>query len=201
MNKKNDLLETGRKAQKKKTRKQLLQSAQDLLSLGKPFSLEDVAKHSNTSRATVYRYFSNIDVLCSEAGLDIHTKSPDTLFDEFQHLSIIERIIAIQNYYNQLALDNEMAFRTYLSVYLKDDKSATRGSRRVESLKLALSPVRDQIQKKEYHHLIHSATILMGIEPMIAAKDVCQLSNEKAIETLKWTLQILLEKTILNKVQ
>ena len=74
-------LNTGRQSQKKKTRQNILETTQKLLSKGQKFTLEDVAKHSNTSRATVYRYFSNIDILCSEASIDINTKSYAQKYD------------------------------------------------------------------------------------------------------------------------
>lgn len=190
-------LNTGRQTQKKKTRQKILDSAQNLMTIGKPFSLEDVAKHSNTSRATVYRYFSNIDILCSEAGIDIHTKSPEKLVEECNHLPITEQILYIQNYYNKLAIDNEAAFRKYLSIYLKEDysnqKNSVRGARRASALILALQPFKRKISKNNYQNLIASATALMGIEPLITTKDVCKLSNNDAKSALSWGLEMLLK--------
>lgn len=190
-------LNTGRQTQKKKTRQKILDSAQNLMTIGKPFSLEDVAKHSNTSRATVYRYFSNIDILCSEAGIDIHTKSPEKLVEECNHLPITEQILYIQNYYNKLAIDNEAAFRKYLSIYLKEDysnqKNSVRGARRASALILALQPFKRKISKNNYQNLIASATALMGIEPLITTKDVCKLSNNDANSALSWGLEMLLK--------
>jgi hypothetical protein len=189
-------LSTGRQSQKRQTRQKLLRTAQILLAKGQPFTLEDVAKQSNTSRATVYRYFSNIDILCSEAGIDINTKSPETLVEESKHLTLIDQILFIQDYYNQLSLDNEAAFRKYLSVYLKEDfltlQKSVRGARRTTTLELALKPYKKQLGK-DYQNIITSSTILMGIEPMITAKDVCKLKNDKVKKSLSWAL-----KTILN---
>jgi hypothetical protein len=164
---------------------------------GKSYSLEDVAEHSNTSRATVYRYFSNIDILCSEAGIDINTKPPEELVEECKHLPIIEQVLYIQDYYNQLAIDNEIAFRKYLSVYLKEDyskkKKLVRGARRTATLKLILEPYKEKMGGKNYKNLINSATSLMGIEPLITTKDVCKLSNNEAKKTLAWGLELILK--------
>lgn len=190
-------LNTGRQLQKKKTRQKILDSAQNLMTKGKLFSLEDVAEHSNTSRATVYRYFSNIDILCSEAGIDINTKPPEKLVQECNHKPIIEQILYIQDYYNQLAIDNEVAFRKYLSVYLKENyskqKKLVRGARRTAALKLVLEPYKGKIGYKNYKNLIASATSLMGIEPLITTKDVCKLSNNDARKTLAWGLEMILK--------
>ena len=193
---KNMSLDTGRKTQKKKTRQKLLETTQKLLSTGKSFNLEDVAKHSNTSRATVYRYFSNIDILCSEAGIDIKTKTPESLVEECKDLPIIEQILFIQEYYNQLTINNEGAFRKYLSVYLKEDysdtKKSVRGARRTATLELALKPFKSKLGKN-YQNLIATATALMGIEPMITSKDVCNFDNNQAKKSLTWALKTILE--------
>lgn len=189
-------LDTGRSKQKQKTRAKILDATQKLLKKGQVHSLEEVAQTAGISRATIYRYFSNIDTLCSEAGLVIHTKSPVTLFQEFKHLTVIDRILFIQEYFNDLSLKNEMAFRNYLSIYLKEEsletKRSTRGSRRVASLKLALIPLKNQLDVETYNRIIAISTSLMGIEPLISAKDVCELNNEEAKETLKWGLEIIL---------
>ena len=201
---KNMSLTTGRQSQKRKTRQKLLETAQGLLSKGLSFTLEDVAQHSNTSRATVYRYFSNIDILCSEAGIDIHTKSPETLVHESKHLSVIDQILFIQDYYNQLAIDNEPAFRKYLSVYLKEDFSSSqkslRGARRTAALELALEPYKNQLGE-DFQNIITSVTVLMGIEPMITAKDVCKLKSKPAKQSLAWALKTLLENFDLKNLK
>lgn len=197
-------LNTGRQSQKKKTRQNILETTQKLLSKGQKFTLEDVAKHSNTSRATVYRYFSNIDILCSEASIDINTKSPETLFEECKHLPLTNQILYIQDYYNQLSIDNEVAFRKYLSIYLKEDfsdtKKSIRGARRTAALELVLSPYKKQLGK-DYKNLIVSATTLMGIESLITTKDVCLLKNSTAKKTLCWALETLLKNFDLKKLE
>lgn len=189
-------LDTGRSQQKLKTRAKILETTQDLMQKGQAKSLEYVANTAGISRATIYRYFSNINTLCSEAGLDIHTKSPVTLFQEVKHLSVMDRVLYIQNYFNDLFLENEPAFRTYLSLYLKEDidnsKRSSRGARRIAALKLALIPVQNQLDNMTYEKLIIVSTVLMGTEPLIATKDVCNLNNSDSKETLKWGLEIIL---------
>ena len=189
-------LDTGRSEQKQKTRRKILDTTKDLLHKGEKLSLEDVAKASKISRATIYRYFSNIDILCSEASLDIFTLSTETIFQEIKHLPIIERILYIQNYFNDLAINNEPAFRKYLSIYLNEDasikKESLRGSRRTAALKLALIPYKSDLDPAIYNHIINVSTSLMGIEPIITTKDVCCLDSEEAKESLAWGLKIIL---------
>ncbi len=192
----NFVLNSGRKAQKQKTRLKILNTTQELLKQGVNFNLEDVAKASNISRATIYRYFSNIDLLCSEASLDLLTNSTENTFLETQHLPIIDRILYIQDYFNELALNNEAAFRKYLSIYLKEDDSyktqISRNSRRLAALKLALIPYRNQIEKDVYNKLLSVSTALMGIEPIITSKDLCNLNDRETKASLTWGLRIIL---------
>lgn len=195
-------LDTGRSKQKQKTRQKILDTTNALLQKGQNLSLEDVAKASGISRATIYRYFSNIDILCSEASLDVFTQSTATIFQETKDLPFIERILYIQDYFNDLALNNEPGFRKYLSIYLREDttnkKESIRGSRRTAALKLALVPYRDQLDSTVYNHLITTATALMGIEPIITSKDVCGLDNQNTKNSLAWGLKTILESVFKN---
>ena len=75
-------LKTGRTKQKLGTRNLILKTAQKFLNEGSDFNLEDIAKEAGISRATVYRYFSNIDILAAEAGLDIKTKHPTEIYED-----------------------------------------------------------------------------------------------------------------------
>ncbi|WNH08553.1 TetR/AcrR family transcriptional regulator [Thalassobellus suaedae] len=189
-------LNSGRKVQKQKTRLKILNTTQELLKQNQNLSLEDVANASNISRATIYRYFSNIDLLCSEASLAILTNSTENTFLESQHLPIIDRILYIQDYFNELALNNEAAFRKYLSIYLKEDNSyktqISRSSRRMAALKLALIPYRNQIDRDVYNKLLSVSTALMGIESIITSKDICNLNNRETKASLAWGLRIIL---------
>ncbi|MFI1744822.1 TetR/AcrR family transcriptional regulator [Thalassobellus sediminis] len=189
-------LNSGRKAQKQKTRLKIINTTQELIKQGINLSIEDVVKASSISRATIYRYFSNIDLLCSEASLELLTNSTENTFLDTQHLPIIDRILYIQDYFNELALNNEAAFRKYLSIYLKEDDSyktqLTRNSKRMAALKLALIPYRNQIDRDVYNKLLSVSIALMGIEPIMTSKDLCHLNDRETKASLAWGLRIIL---------
>ncbi|MFV8226306.1 TetR/AcrR family transcriptional regulator [Christiangramia aquimixticola] len=189
----------GRTEQKMQTRHRILQGAQSLLAKGVDFTLEDVAKEVDISRATIYRYFSNIDVLAAEAGLDFNTKSSEEINEKIQDLELTEAILAIQKYYNDLAKEQEAGFRKFLSATLAlPENQKTRGGRRVNTLNLLFEERGVNISKKDRENIINIATVLMGIEPLISSKDVCGLNNEKSGELLKWGLDHIL-KSVFNK--
>ncbi|NNG10489.1 MAG: TetR/AcrR family transcriptional regulator [Arenibacter sp.] len=194
-------IDSGRKKQKLKTRNTLLKTTQKLLANGNDFSLEDVAKKAKVSRATIYRYYSNIDVLSAEAGLDLNTESPETIINNLKHLDIQEQLVAIQAYFNQLTVDHEAAFRKYLSIVLASDSPiAKRGARRPKTLQMALAQNNLGLDEAQCQNLIHIATVLMGIEAFVVTNDVCGLSKQDAMKTLQWGLEMVLHGIMATKL-
>jgi AcrR family transcriptional regulator len=194
---KENYISKGRKKQKQKTRQLILKSTQKLIEKGVVFSLEDVAKMAGISRATVYRYFSNVEVLSIEAGLDINTLNSQEVLKNALTGGLSETILNIQAYYNQFGLDNEVSFRTYLSAMLNPGNTVTeRGARRVQTLSMAFEEFKVDLPKETMEKVINVATVLMGIEALIVAKDVCGLKDKKAKETLRWGLSQLLKSVL-----
>jgi AcrR family transcriptional regulator len=186
----------GRVKQKLKTRMQILEAAKVLMSKKRNITLEGVAQEANVSRATIYRYFPNIELLYSEASLDIHYSSPNALFEEVKDMSLSGRILKVQSYYNQLAQDHELIFRRYLSAVLNESivsKKKIRGARRVATMELVLDSFKKEMSGKNLQNLKNIASILMGIDSLIVAKDVCGLSNKEADDTLKWGIEMILK--------
>lgn len=194
----NDYIKTGRTNQKIETRSNILINAQYFINNGLEFNLEDIAKRSGISRATIYRYFSNVDILAAEAGLDVNTKSSETIFESLQAKTLEDKILEIQDYYNTLAIDHEKLFRKYISAVL-DSSTPTpkRGARRKKTLQLVLENT--NYTPKEKEDLSNLLTILMGIEPLIVTKDVCGLNNSESTELMKWGLELLLKGFIISK--
>ncbi|WP_298527668.1 TetR/AcrR family transcriptional regulator [uncultured Christiangramia sp.] len=190
-------IQKGRKTQKLKTRDKILRSTQKLLEKNKDISLEDVAKEADISRATIYRYYSSIDVLAAEAVLDLNTKSSEDLYDEVAGKDLEEAILSMQDYYNQLTIDNESGFRKYMSVVLNNDHSdKMRGARRKKSLMMLLDSKAQHMSAEEKENLANIATVLIGVEAFVVTKDVCGLNNEKSKKLLNWGMERLLESIL-----
>ena len=189
---KDNYINTGRTNQKLETRNKILINAQYFLNHGLEFNLEDIAKRTGVSRATIYRYFSNADILAAEAGLDVSTKSPESICENLKGKTIDNKILGIQDYYNTLALDHEKLFRKYISAVL-DTSTLTpkRGARRKKTLQLVLEKTNYTHNEKE--DISNLFTILMGIEPLIVTKDVCGLNNSESKKLLKWGMELLLK--------
>ena len=192
---KDQFLKEGRINQKLQTRSEILKSAQVLLNKERQITLEKVAEHAGISRATIYRYFSNIELLTTEALLHTHFLRPDELQKKVEGMSMEETVHALQQHYNVISQEHELVFRRYLSVTLKESiisKKKLRGARRVEALKLALKPFEGLLSKEDHKRLIHISTLLMGIDALLVCKDVCELNNDEANELLEWALDLIL---------
>lgn len=192
-------LKSGRVNQKLQTRALILEAANTLMKGKKNISLELVAAKANVSRATIYRYFPKVELLITEASLDIYYESPDKLIEKTEDMSLHARIAFIQQYYNKLAIDHELAFRRYLSAVLKESitsKRKVRGARRYEAMKKVLQPYEKEFSKQNLENLSCIAVILMGIDPVIVAKDVCGLSSKQSDEVLRWGLDMILKGVV-----
>lgn len=191
-------LGTGRRNQKLKTRDRILECTQEIIGTKKEFTLEDVAKHANISRATIYRYYSSIEVLAAEAILDLNTKSSEEIIEEVKNLDLKQAILAIQEYYNDLTIDHEAGFRKYMSVVLNAEQGMKmRGARRRKTLLMLLQERRKDMSLEEMEKLANLATVLMGIEPFVVTKDVCHLDNKQSKEVLHWGLEKFLETVLI----
>ncbi|MCW9036468.1 TetR/AcrR family transcriptional regulator [Altibacter sp.] len=185
-----EYIRTGRTNQKLETRNIILKTAQIFLNKGLDFNLEDIAKEAGISRATVYRYFSNIDILAAEAGLDISTKDPSEIYEDLKGNDLEKKVLEIQHYYNRLAVDHEKLFRKYISAVLDANTSTPkRGARRKKTLELVLKDSNFSTEEKQ--KLSNLLTIFMGIEPLIVAKDVCGLNNTESMEIMEWGMKLL----------
>lgn len=194
----------GRVKQKLQTRFVILNAAKALMQEEKNITLEDVAKEANISRATMYRYFSNLDLLFAEATLDLNHKSPEEIFAEVKDIPFAERIFHIQDHYNELAQENEIAFRRYLIAVLSESissKEQLRGARRVNALNLALEPYKNTLTEETFKKLISISSVLMGIDALVICKDVCKLDNAATNETLRWALEMILKGISLEESQ
>ena len=193
---KEKFLKEGRVNQKLQTRSLILKSARDILNRESKISLETVAEHAGISRATIYRYFSNIELLTTEALLHAHFLSPEELRDQVEGQSLEETLHALQSHYNKMSRENELVFRRYLSASLIEainSNKKTRGGRRVEALKLALKPFEKLMSKTDLERLVNIATLLMGIDALLVCKDVCGLDNSGTDELLEWALDLILD--------
>lgn len=184
----------GRTSQKERTRRAILDGARQLLSEGAPVTVAAAAERHGVSKATAYRYFSDPDILVSEAMLDIEVKSYEDITRNAN--SLRERLLAINLYFLDLALENEMGFRQFLGRTLTVSASGTdnvrRGARRISMYRQALADDDRGLPRKDQDALVRALAPATGIEAMTALLDVAGAEPEQAREAVSaMTLAIL----------
>ena len=71
-----------------------------------------------------------------------------------------------------------------------------RGARRKKTLLKLLQERQVNMKSAEIERLANLVTVLMGIEPFVVTKDVCNLNNDQSKDVLSWGLEQILEKVL-----
>ncbi|MDR7145820.1 TetR/AcrR family transcriptional regulator [Rhizobium sp. BE258] len=186
--------------QKRRTRSELLRAARQIVERGGHPSVADVADLAGISRATAYRYFSTPDEIIREAVLDgvadVISIEPAT-----QGAGVNEaeaRTDKLVSDIFRMILGNESVFRALLGNSVTGQSQVRRGGRRIPWLKEALSPLQGRIASKQLDKLIHALSLVTGIESVVVMRDICELEQDEAEKTLRWTAKAIL-KAALNE--
>lgn len=189
----------GREKQRGRTRKALLEAAQRLAAQGKAPTITELAEAADISRRTAYRYFPTQEQLLTEIGLE-HTRpaisaalaKAATKSDPEDAFDIV--VQAVQ----RAAFQNEALLGTMLRLSLdrrqgqESPGEPVRGTRRVEWIEAALAPLDQQLSRQEFARLVSALTLCVGIEAVIALRDIRALSPEESIEVSRWTARALI---------
>ena len=196
-------LDSGRISQKLKTRQSLIDATRDLLAKNKPFTIDDVAKEALVSRATVYRYFSNLDTLILEAGVIPHSTTGNIdVFKEMKGAPVVERISHFQKLMHGYIQSNELPFRKFLAVIITQNSKGhtqTRGGWRLKYIEEALAPRRHEISPEAYDNLVIALATMIGIESFIVGKDVCKKEEKEIRNSMNWAVRQLVNSVFMEE--
>jgi AcrR family transcriptional regulator len=171
-----------RTAQKRRTREAILAGARELLGEGATVTVAEAAKRQGISRATAYRYFQDPAALAAEAGLAVEVDDYATVVDGAE--TVRDKLLAINLYMIELTLENEVAFRQFLSKSLdatskeKNQNAHRRGARRTSMYEEALEPVLDHIGHDVAQRLKNALAATTGVEALVALMDVAGVEKE-----------------------
>ncbi len=181
--------------QKQRTRAALLKAARELMERQPAPTLQEIADHATISRATAYRYYSDVAVLLQEAALDgiaqqieqleLFAPADAKLSVEVRVLRNVERIF-------DFVLENETMFRIFLRGVVAGEDRPDRGARRTRWLAQALGPERVRLPGKMFDRVVYALSLLTGIETVVVTRDVCGLSVKDSRELVQWTARAIL---------
>lgn len=194
-------LESGRSAQKLRTRQALLAAARALMARGVPVTVTAAAAEAGISKASAYRYFTTPETLTMEAALDGAFASPAEVVGDATEVR--DRVRRVHRYLADAARAQERGFRLYLAKSLEASAQAgpgsapqLRGGRRLAMYELALAPLRARMPAGDLAVLVHALSGATGLEAWLALKDVCRLEDAEASRITALTVEAILDRLL-----
>jgi len=203
---------TGRERQKQRTRTALIEAYVGLVREGGSPSVAQVAEAAQVSVATAYRYFPDIRSLQVDASVAARHTMPDYQAvlaaagdDPLVRIEAVVRAIATWQ------LGDEAMWRRIQQATLErwfaqaernglDEQGQVeepiRSSGRQDVVRQALAPLEAHLSAAEFDRLTGAVMLTCGVEAMISARDVAQLSPEEATETMVWAARTLVQSAL-----
>ncbi|MGW3205599.1 TetR/AcrR family transcriptional regulator [Streptomyces sp. NPDC001135] len=192
----------GRRNQKLRTRRALIDAAVALLREGRTVTIAEAAETARVSTATAYRYFSHPSDLLLEARTlmrapDVLTGLPDEPAERLD--AVVSRIADEQ-------LGDEVMWRAVLRASLDRWQQVDKGERagdlpfrnrtRLDLTHSALEPLADVLPPAEHRRLTMAVMLVYGVEALVSTRDACGLDADEAKEVMRWAAGALLESAL-----
>jgi AcrR family transcriptional regulator len=196
----------GRVAQRRRTRRAIVDAAAALLGAGKSPTVADVAQAADVSRRTVYMYFPTLEQLLVDAALgSISRDTVDAALDALDAKGVVnveQRIDTLARAMQSLSIETEQQGRTIMRLtadgHSKGTEQATprRGYRRVEWVERALSPARGRLSPARFERLVSAVSLVVGFEAFVVQRDIRGLSLDDATELSAWSARALVRAAL-----
>jgi AcrR family transcriptional regulator len=201
-------VETGRVAQRRRTRKAIIQATMDMIAQGQTPNIADVARAADVSRRTIYMYFPTLDQLLVDATLGALSEATvESVFAPSEQDEDVEARVdlLVKTLLRQLDDETERLGRTLirLTVETPGDQlppaSPRRGYRRVEWIERAIAPLRPQLDPPRFERLISALALVTGWEAMLVLRDIRNLDRTQEEDVATWAARALV-RAALNDV-
>lgn len=190
-----------RGAQRRRTRRAIVDATIGLIAAGKTPSVNDVAEAADVSRRTVYLYFPTFDHLLIDATLGALSQAPvsralegDTIADangRVKHL--VHALIAVTPEIERLGRTLIRLTVETGSPALASEGLPRRGYRRIEWIESAIGPLRNELSDTAFRRLVCALAMVIGWEALIVQRDVCGLSAAEGEDLSLWAARALMK--------
>jgi AcrR family transcriptional regulator len=189
----------GREAQRRRTRKAIVDATMTLLDRGDTPSVDQIAVAADVSRRTVYLHFPSLDQLLldatvgllSEGGVDAVLERAMQGKDAADRMDALAREL-LKQADATLHLGRQLI---RLSVARADDgpgsRHPRRGYRRTEWIERALEPARDKLTGQQFERLVSALSLVLGWEAIIVLRDIRGVSAAQEAATVRWAARTL----------
>jgi len=177
----------GRAAQRRRTRRAIVEATSRLLATGADPSVNDIAAAADVSRRTIYTYFPTLDQLLLDATIGAMNVDVEAAIDASGEPDVRDRIATLVAVLSDGMADSLPLGRKLIRLTV-DAPSAgdgpRRGYRRVAWIERALEPIRPRLSQGRFERLVSALSVVIGWEAFIVLFDVRGLSADQARETL-----------------
>ena len=177
----------GRAAQRRRTRKAIVEAAGRLLAAGTDPSINDIAAAADVSRRTIYTYFPTLDQLLLDAAIGAMNVNVEAAMDATGELDARARIAALIGVLSDGMADTLPLGRKLIKLTVDAppaDGGPKRGYRRITWIERALEPVRPRLAPDRFEQLVSVLAVMIGWEAFIVLYDVRGLTTDQARETI-----------------
>ncbi|WP_040689651.1 TetR/AcrR family transcriptional regulator [Nocardia vinacea] len=177
-------LTSGRVAQRRRTRKAIVDASMTLLNRGIEPSVNDIAAAADVSRRTVYLHFPTLDQLMLDATIGLLSANTDEALTNIHsadpRVRIAELVRAMGAEITELLPMGRRLVK--LTVDPPAEDAPRHGHRRVRWIEWALEPLRDRMPQRQFDDLVSSIALVVGWEAFIVLIDVRGLEPGAAVE-------------------
>ncbi len=197
-----------RVAQKRRTRKAIVDATIALLARGETPSVNDVAAAADVSRRTIYLYFPSFDQLLIDATVGaLSQASVDRAIEQApageDDEARVERMVrALHHVTPEVERLGRALIRLTVDAKAQPSRDGDgdgmprRGYRRIEWIESALSPWRERVDSARWRRLVCALAMVVGWEALIVQRDVCGLTASEGEELSVWAAYALLRATL-----
>ncbi|HEY7429108.1 MAG TPA: TetR/AcrR family transcriptional regulator [Streptosporangiaceae bacterium] len=179
--------DSGRAAQRRRTRKAIVDAAAGLLAAGADPSIGDIAASADVSRRTIYMYFPTLDQLLLDATSGAMNTGVDAVLASTTETDPRARAeILVTALCDTIGTTLPLG-RKLIKLTVDDPPAGggpKRGYRRIGWIEQAVSPLREPLGPARFERLVSALSLVLGWEAFVVLYDVRGLDETQARQVL-----------------
>jgi len=179
--------EAGRAAQRRRTRRAIIEAAGRLLAAGGDPSINDIAAAADVSRRTIYTYFPTLDQLLLDAAIGVMNVDIEAAMEAASDQDARARVTSLIGVLSDGMADTLPLGRKLIKLTVDTPPTGNgpkRGYRRIAWIERALEPARSQLGPDRFEQLVSALAVMVGWEAFVVLFDVRGLSTDQAREII-----------------